>query len=775
MPKNKLSLMAGRALPRFVKEEYPQFLNFIKGYFQYLERDGGEYTVVSEMLDSVDIDNTVDDYLFYFKNEYMPGFPDSMAVEARFIIKKIKDYYSAKGTESSFEFLFRTLFDSPVEFYYPKIDMLRVSDGAWILPYYLMIEKLDGQVNNPDLFELLDQKIQGKTSGATGYIDARLLLTVPTLADPEVILLKFGASVTELSGEFIAGEEVTVISSRIDEYGVALPEIPDFRIIETVESGSGIIQPAGRYADSGGFISWDKRIQDSYYYQDFSYELISEIPVKFYDEVIRRLVHPSGYMMFGKVEKKSIDIISLRDLLNSFEMLITWLAEVNAETTLDDARMFMTLQSDAGMAKLQHTDWNHFLLFKESDQYDTFRIDEIDTYTIAEMYDLESENFFMAFVNGKKIPAEYYTVSDDFIEFSIPPEIYSGSILELEQNVEIVELSYSLQDASIFTTDGNNVKYRLNDDLVISGNQYVMVFVDGLFQDNSINYNIETKIVGGSIESNIIFTSLLAAGKYVEVLILGNNVISGSNYAPARRYPNLSENDIQYNNPFPIPHMVDDAYGDSLMLFVNGRKIMNKTQYSIYYDIDAKSYQVLPRVGLGDLNLVAPYNVSTFSLRAAIMDIAIHKGDGVQARFPLTSNYNLINHTPSSLKVEHEYQSSLLSKTEIVFSRDGTGDTGSWSTTNITHSGLVNGSKVKVYFNVDINILNAYFNNYAIGIDGDLFTFDSVDDRIIATPEKLTYTFNRTFVVNDASLPLVIKIGQISGKVRNLTLSLIDD
>lgn len=771
---NKLSILAGRTLPRFVREEYPQFLNFVKGYFEYLERKGGEYTVIADMLDSVDIDNTVEDYLFYFRNEYMPGFPESMAVDARFIIKKIKDYYSAKGTESSYEFLFRTLFDSPVEFYYPKVDMLRVSEGAWILPYYIILEKLDGQFNNPDLFALLDQKIQGLTTGATGYIDARLLLTVPKLGDPNDVFLVYGASVTELNGEFEAGEEVTVISARFDEYGNALPVIPNFRIKLAVEGGTGIIQPDGRYADTGGFISWDKKIQDSYYYQDFSYELISEIPVKFYDEVIKRLVHPAGYMMFGKVEKKSIDLISLRDLITSFSMLISWIHHVGVEmSTPTDSTT--SIENNPDHARIQHTDWNHFIKFKETYQYDTFSIAEVESYTIDEMSDLTSSNFIMAFVNGRKIPSTLYSVIDDEIVFTNAPSAYVGSNTMLRQNIEIVELSYSLQDSTVFVADGSNIQYNINDYLIYTGNETVLVFVDGLLYNNQLDYNINYKTVNGIKKYNIIFIKKPSNGLVVEVFVLGDNLIAGSNYAPKVRYSGLTNNDIKFNKPFPIPHMLDDSRGESAMIFVNGRKMTNLTQYSVYYDINAKSYLVMPRVNMADLGLVAPYSIATFALKGAITNVDLDQGDGVTKSFHISANYNTINHSASARVFEHSYPPVSTSLNTFTFSRLATSDYDEWSFKTLTHGAMTNGSKVKVYFDVVINSFSIYFANYKFGIKGSLFTFPTENERFVLTPLAKTYNFNRTFIVNDVTQPLEIYLGHCAGQIKNLTLSLVDD
>jgi hypothetical protein len=56
----------------------------------------------------------------------------------------------------------------------------------------------------------------------------------------------------------------------------------------------------GQWKSTRGFISSDKKIQDSRYYQEYSYELQSDINYNRYNDVVRKLVHPIGTQMFGK-------------------------------------------------------------------------------------------------------------------------------------------------------------------------------------------------------------------------------------------------------------------------------------------------------------------------------------------------------------------------------------------------------------------------------------------------------------------------------------------
>lgn len=57
----------------------------------------------------------------------------------------------------------------------------------------------------------------------------------------------------------------------------------------------------GKFVSTRGFLSADKFIHDSYYYQDYSYEVRSSIVFSKYSDLLRKLWHPAGVEKFGRV------------------------------------------------------------------------------------------------------------------------------------------------------------------------------------------------------------------------------------------------------------------------------------------------------------------------------------------------------------------------------------------------------------------------------------------------------------------------------------------
>ena len=67
----------------------------------------------------------------------------------------------------------------------------------------------------------------------------------------------------------------------------------------------GIFQYDGKYIDTKGFLSGDMRLQDNFYYQDFSYQIESDNFIRKYRKFVNDILHPAGTKMFGHVRLQS--------------------------------------------------------------------------------------------------------------------------------------------------------------------------------------------------------------------------------------------------------------------------------------------------------------------------------------------------------------------------------------------------------------------------------------------------------------------------------------
>ena len=127
-------------VPDFVRADHEGFITFLEAYYEWLEQKEHAYAKTHTLHDLADLDTTIDDFLTHFHDEFIRNFPEELATDQdtgtkakpELLMKRIRDFYDSKGTEKSYKLLFRVLYDSDLDFYYPKDDMLRLSDGKWI-------------------------------------------------------------------------------------------------------------------------------------------------------------------------------------------------------------------------------------------------------------------------------------------------------------------------------------------------------------------------------------------------------------------------------------------------------------------------------------------------------------------------------------------------------------------------------------------------------------------------------------------------------------------
>lgn len=125
-------------LPEFVRVDHPVFVAFLEAYFEWLESGYSEFSP-ADLKYVADVDHTLDVFEDHFRNQYLRNFPKKLATtedgrpvdQAKFI-KNIREFYRSKGTEKSYNLLFNILYNSDVEIYLPKTDILRASDGNFI-------------------------------------------------------------------------------------------------------------------------------------------------------------------------------------------------------------------------------------------------------------------------------------------------------------------------------------------------------------------------------------------------------------------------------------------------------------------------------------------------------------------------------------------------------------------------------------------------------------------------------------------------------------------
>jgi hypothetical protein len=172
--------------------------------------------------DNRTIENSVDKYVEFLKDELYSTMPMDMEVDERFIAKKFKEFFRTKGNEESYKFLFRVLYGENIELKYPGEEILRVSDGKFEKARIIRVLSIDNTT------DYLNQTVAGETSGALGnVVDIRKFFIGPT----EISQL----TLTLTSGTFLPDEKIYVVADETvntTAYGMLTG-------FEIVDGGSG--------------------------------------------------------------------------------------------------------------------------------------------------------------------------------------------------------------------------------------------------------------------------------------------------------------------------------------------------------------------------------------------------------------------------------------------------------------------------------------------------------------------------------------------------------
>ena len=326
--------------------------NFLSGTEDIAQVDIGEYTRINNLLLYRDIDTTIEEFLSFHSSEFLAGIPSNLSSDVRLLIKKIRDYYSSKGTEASYRFLFRSIWDSDVEFYFPRENILRASDGKWFQPIELVLD------NNDDINLFINNSIQVINGDASAEV-----ISVLTSSEGNITL-----EVDPTEGNIQVGD---VITNETGEISRTITEI---------------ILSEGRWLNNDGKLSSDQVLQDNIFYQDFSYVLRSNVSINLFEDIIKEINHPAGFALFAEFVEDSEQVFCTNLFSFSSDITFNLLSAINEVNIIQElipldlrndseSCFHITTNADIDINKLEHP-WDN--LYQPASQYDNVNIADIE-------------------------------------------------------------------------------------------------------------------------------------------------------------------------------------------------------------------------------------------------------------------------------------------------------------------------------------------------------------------------------------------------------------
>jgi hypothetical protein len=276
--KYNISSYIDELVPDHVESSFPDLVNFLKTYALYLERQNKSGFYLNALDIQRDIDFVEDELLTELQNEIGIAIPRDFATNPRMFYKRLVEFYKSRGTPESITSFFRMIFDDDVETYFPFVDILNPSDGDWT-------DQTAAIIADRTAFTPANViTISGTPTVVSGNNDDNQ----PILLDDHVVFVNnsYQTPVTDYAEQ--------VYSDTTTKYKLTFTSaLSNGDVVRTYAKGL--------FTTANGFLSDKKFLQDSYYYQQFSYVLKTGKNIADWKNSFTRLVHPAGFKFFGEI------------------------------------------------------------------------------------------------------------------------------------------------------------------------------------------------------------------------------------------------------------------------------------------------------------------------------------------------------------------------------------------------------------------------------------------------------------------------------------------
>ena len=373
-----------------------------------------------------------------------------------------------------------------------------IADGS----YYDIIKNEDWLVTGPiKRIEL--------TSFGTGYASANLpSITISTTTGSSANLIATNIQGKSANVSVDTSNNITGIGSiravQITNFGinysaanVSASAVGDGNAnLVSVITGLGIKE--GVFLDDDGKVSF-KIIQDSYYYQDYSYVIKSGLAFQTYSDTLKAIIHPAGLQPFGEIllfaEINLTMVMSstITTIENINEYILYILSILDVQSSIVNSASEVTRTFDLGAANTAIENDNIFLEVETQNTMLTeVNIDNKEYVVIVEdtganlsnLFVTSSTNIELDLNANNVIQTETYLpvwkLIQGTISFSNSLSTYSSTQISVYANVQIAALQSAtfLSSPNRVTGIGTNLllDFAVND-LFLANNEFGKVSV----------------------------------------------------------------------------------------------------------------------------------------------------------------------------------------------------------------------------------------------------------------------------------------------------------
>ena len=166
---------------------------------------------IQQLLEYVNIDKTISDFLDQFRDTYLTAIPNTLAsgISKRNLVKNIRDLYRAKGTRKGHELFFRLLFAETPEIFYPTDNLLKISAGDWTSDTIIRVVATAGNPTN-----LTGQIITQDADNGLGADEATAVVeSILSTQEGETTVYQLLLNLDTIDGTFVSGATISAIDN----------------------------------------------------------------------------------------------------------------------------------------------------------------------------------------------------------------------------------------------------------------------------------------------------------------------------------------------------------------------------------------------------------------------------------------------------------------------------------------------------------------------------------------------------------------------------------
>lgn len=238
-PTNQVAVSVRERTPRALVAENEGIEKLLTDFFDHACSEGGAFDALVNLSRYRDVDETLDAFLSSHEFERLDAIPSDSRADRRLLAKRISDFYDAKGTAPSFEFIVRILTARDSRVVFPGDRMLRPSDSEWIQDTTIkvlalrhaiqeiptvrqrLVSHFGGTLDDEDFGEADTLKALEGCSVAGVTTGSRAIVEEIEIADDGVVTM----TCSSVAGEFAPLEIVEVDEGLSDDLRAGRPKL----------------------------------------------------------------------------------------------------------------------------------------------------------------------------------------------------------------------------------------------------------------------------------------------------------------------------------------------------------------------------------------------------------------------------------------------------------------------------------------------------------------------------------------------------------------------